>query len=242
MITGLDLRGYGFGVLWRAIVRLAAAYSPRRFQVSGQQFPTSPQMWYQRYRSETVRTGGFGVSDHLPYRDVASDRSLAPPAELLPSHTPTCMGCGPDNPHGLHLVVYRCGDEVYADVTFDERHIGAPGLAHGGAVAAACDDVLGFTLWIAGTPAVTRTLTVEYLRPVPLHQTHRITAHIVSREGRALHVTATGTGEGGIARFTASAVFIVVSPEHFAAHGDVSAFGDLLEQFSRRGGLDPEPS
>ena len=98
---------------------------------------------------------------------------------------------------------------------------------------------LGFTLWIAGTPAVTRTLTVEYLRPVPLHQTHRITAHIVSREGRALHVTATGTGEGGIARFTASAVFIAVSPEHFAAHGDVSAFGDLLEQFSRRGGLDP---
>lgn len=69
----------------------------------------------------------------------------------------------------LHLVVYRSADTVYTDVTFDERHIGAPGLAHGGAVAAACDDVLGFTLWIAGTPAVTRSLTVEYLLPVPLH-------------------------------------------------------------------------
>ena len=80
--------------------------------------------------------------------------SLLPP-ERLPSHTTTCMGCGPDNPHGLRLVVHRSGDAVYTDVTFDERHIGAPGLAHGGAVAAACDDVLGFTLWIAGTPAVT---------------------------------------------------------------------------------------
>ena len=169
-----------------------------------------------------------------------SERTASP--ERLPSHTRTCMGCGADNAHGLHLEVYRSGESVFADVTFDERHIGAPCLAHGGAVAAACDDVLGFTLWIAATPAVTRSLTVEYLRPVPLHQTHRITAHIVSREGRALHVTATGTGEGGIARFTASAVFIAVSPEHFAAHGDVSAFGDLLEQFSRRGGLDPEPS
>ena len=159
--------------------------------------------------------------------------SLLPP-ERLPSHTTTCMGCGPDNPHGLRLVVHRSGDAVYTDVTFDERHIGAPGLAHGGAVAAACDDVLGFTLWIAGTPAVTRTLTVEYLRPVPLHQPHRITAHITSREGRALHVTAMGTGEGGVACFTASGVFVVVSPEHFAAHGDVSDFGDLLEQFSRR--------
>ena len=93
------------------------------------------------------------------------------------------MGCGPDNPHGLGLVVYRSADVVYADVTFDERHIGAPGLAHGGAVAAACDDVLGFTLWIAGTPAVTRALTVEYLQPVPLHQPHRITAHITGRRG-----------------------------------------------------------
>lgn len=162
-----------------------------------------------------------------------SDRAV--PSERLPSHTPTCMGCGPDNPHGLHVEVYRSADSVYADVTFDERHIGAPGLAHGGAVAAACDDVLGFTLWIAGTPAVTRSLTVEYLQPVPLHRPHRITAHISARAGRALHVAATGTCEG-VTRFTASAVFIVVDTAHFAAHGDISGFGEILEQFSRRGG------
>lgn len=62
------------------------------------------------------------------------------------------MGCGPENAQGLQLAVFRDGDMVYGDVTFDERHIGAPGLAHGGAVAAARDDVLGFTLWLAGTP------------------------------------------------------------------------------------------
>ncbi|WP_099040732.1 hotdog domain-containing protein [Mycobacterium neglectum] len=150
----------------------------------------------------------------------------------LPSHTPTCMGCGPENPHGLQLVVYRDGDTVYGDVTFDERHIGAPGLAHGGAVAAACDDVLGFTLWIAGTPVVTRSLTVEYLLPVPLHQPHRIAAHIVSRDGRALNVLGTGIGSDGVTRFTASAVFITVSTDHFATHGDLSDFGDLLERFA----------
>ena len=109
-------------------------------------------------------------------------------------------------------------------------------MAHGGAVAAACDDVLGFTLWIAGTPAVTRTLTVEYLQPVPLHQPHRITAHISAREGRALHIAATGTCEG-VTRFTASAVFVVVDTAHFAAHGDVSGFGEIFEQLSRRSGV-----
>jgi acyl-coenzyme A thioesterase PaaI-like protein len=132
----------------------------------------------------------------------------------------------------LQLVVYRHGDEVYSDVTFDERHIGAPGLAHGGAVATACDDVLGFTLWVAGTPAVTRSLTVEYLRPVPLHERHRITAQITDRRGRALHVSGTGVSHDGITRFTASAVFVTVSADHFAAHGDVREFEDLFHRLA----------
>lgn len=146
------------------------------------------------------------------------------------------MGCGPDNPHGMKMAVYRSADQVFSDVTFDERHLGAPGLAHGGAIAAACDDLLGFTLWIAATPAVTRSLTVEYLLPVPLYQRHRIQAHITKRAGRVLHVAATGTGHDDLIRFTATAVFVAVSADHFAAHGDLGDFGELLGQFSPEGG------
>ncbi|MCX2715391.1 PaaI family thioesterase [Mycolicibacterium sp. J2] len=160
--------------------------------------------------------------------------------QRLPSHTPTCMGCGLDNPHGLQLEVFRCGDEVFADLVFDERHIGAPGLAHGGAIAAACDDVLGFSLWIAATPAVTRRLTVDYLQPVPLGCTHRLTARIASREGRALHVDGVGVGVDGVTRFTASAVFITVDAAHFAAHGDISGFGELFAELTRYGGAGPD--
>ncbi|RIU21543.1 PaaI family thioesterase, partial [Mycobacteroides abscessus] len=108
--------------------------------------------------------------------------SLEP--EQLPPHTPTCMGCGPENPHGLQMTVFRSGHEVYTDLVFDDKHAGAPGLAHGGAIAAACDDLFGFTLWIAGTPAVTRDLAVGYLRPVPLYQSHRIVARVDDHEGR----------------------------------------------------------
>jgi acyl-coenzyme A thioesterase PaaI-like protein len=143
------------------------------------------------------------------------------------------MGCGTQNPHGLQLTVYREGQSVYSDVRFDERHVGAPGLAHGGAVAAACDDVLGFTLWIAATPAVTRSLTVEYLLPVPLHQPHRLRAHIFKQEGRALHVRGVGTSADGTPRFRASAIFVTVTADHFAAHGDISGFGALLEQLAQ---------
>jgi hypothetical protein len=92
--------------------------------------------------------------------------------------------------------------------------------------------LFGFTLWIVGTPAVTRNLAVGYRVPVPLHHPHRIVARVDSREGRALHVSATGIGQDGIVRFTATAMFVAVDVEHFAAHGDLGAFGDMLERFA----------
>ncbi|MGN7132509.1 PaaI family thioesterase [Rhodococcoides corynebacterioides] len=156
----------------------------------------------------------------------------------LPPHSPHCMGCGPDNPAGLQLEVFRSGDEVYTDMAFDERHIGAPGLAHGGAVAAACDDLFGFTLWIARTPAVTRNLTVDYLAPVPLHRPLRIRAHVREVDGRKLHLRATGTADDGTEMFTAQAVFITVSIEHFARHGAPGAVQHLLDRLTSSNGDD----
>ncbi|SFB64321.1 Thioesterase superfamily protein [Amycolatopsis marina] len=137
----------------------------------------------------------------------------------LPPHHPRCLGCGPDNPAGLHLAVSRDGDSVVTDVTFDARHRGAPGLAHGGAISAACDDLFGFVLYVVEEMAVTRRLTVDYLAPVPLGQPHRITAGLQRRHGRRLHLEATGTGHDGITRFTAEALFVVVDHNHFAPHG-----------------------
>lgn len=150
----------------------------------------------------------------------------------LPAHSPRCMGCGPDNPAGLGMRAFRQGDQVYADVVFDERHVGAPGLAHGGAVAAACDDLLGFVLFVAETAAVTRSLTIDYLAPVPLHEPHRITASVERRNGRRLYVTGTGAGADHEPRFTAHAVFITVSFEHFLRHGDPDGFRHLLDQLT----------
>ena len=168
------------------------------------------------------------------------DSRVAP--ERLPSHKTTCMGCGPDNLQVLQLVAHRSGDDPCDAATFGERPGGAPGLTHGGVVAAAGDDVWGYTLRIVSNPAVTRTLTVEYLRPVPLQQLHRITTHVTSYKGQAVRVTETGTNEGGVVRFTGRRVLAIVSPEHFAAYGNVSAFGDLLEHFSRCSSLDDGPS
>ena len=49
-------------------------------------------------------------------------------AVLLDPHGDRCFGCGPDNPAGVALQVYRVGDEVLADVCFAPKHAGAHGV------------------------------------------------------------------------------------------------------------------
>ena len=152
--------------------------------------------------------------------------------QRLPAHSPSCMGCGSDNPSGLQLEVYRHDDHVYADLTFDERQSGAPGLAHGGAISAACDDIMGFTLWIAGTPAVTRTLTVKYRRPVPLHVPVRLTAWIDEDADHILHIGASGTVDGET-YFSATGEFVKVDLMHFARYADTSTVDSFFVNFLR---------
>lgn len=135
---------------------------------------------------------------------------------VLPPHRPDCLGCGPDNPHGHHMQVRRDGDGVVTEHVFDGRHVGAPGIAHGGAVATVVDDLFGFLLYLVGEPAVTRHLEVDYRAPVWLGRTYRIRAGQDRRDGRKLFVSATGTDDSGTETFTARALFVVVPLEHFA--------------------------
>ncbi len=142
---------------------------------------------------------------------AAADRHAA----TLPPHHPQCGGCGPDNPHGHHIEAWRDGDVVRARHVFDERHVGAPGTAHGGAVATVLDDLFGFVLYVVGDLAVTRHLEVGYRAPVRLGVPYLLEARLDRRDGRKLFVSARGTDEDGALVVEASAVFIVVEVQHF---------------------------
>ncbi|GAC1609972.1 MAG: hypothetical protein NVS3B26_14230 [Mycobacteriales bacterium] len=134
----------------------------------------------------------------------------------LPPHWPTCLGCGPDNDSGFHLQVRREGDHLVAEHTFSDRHSGAPGIAHGGAVATVVDDVLGFLLYVARMAGVTRHLEVDYLKPVLTGVPYVVRARIDSRDGRKLWVSCVCTAPDGTATFTAKALFLEVTLSHFA--------------------------
>lgn len=143
----------------------------------------------------------------------------------LPPHWPTCFGCGPEAEAGLHAVTRKVDDEVHCRYTFTARHEGAPGIAHGGAVAALVDDVCGGLLFVVREPAVTRTLNVEYLRPVLVGVTYDLVARVDRRDGRKLFVTCEGTDPDGRLTFRGGGLFLVVDLTHFdaATRGDDQA-------------------
>lgn len=137
-------------------------------------------------------------------------------AGLMPPHHRICFGCGPDSPQGFHLQVHRAGDEMVTEHVFEERHSGAPGIAHGGAVATVVDDVMGFLLYVAQVPGVTRTLEVEYLKPVRLAVPYIVRSQLDQRDGRKLWVSCTGTDPDGVVAFRGKGLFVAVDRSHFS--------------------------
>jgi acyl-coenzyme A thioesterase PaaI-like protein len=133
----------------------------------------------------------------------------------LPPHHSNCLGCGPDNPHGHRLVARRNGDGVVAEHVFEGKHVGAPGIAHGGAVATVFDDLFGFQLYIVGTLAVTRNLQIDYLAPVLLGERYTLAADLTARDGRKLHMSARMSSATKVVA-EARAVFIAVDVNHFS--------------------------
>jgi len=135
---------------------------------------------------------------------------------LLPPHYPTCLGCGPDAAQGFHLAVRREGDEVATEHVFEARHSGAPGIAHGGAVATVVDDVLGFLLYLEGIPGVTRMLDVEYVKPVLVGVPYTVRGRVDERDGRKVWVSCSGRDADGVEAFRAKGLFLEVRLEHFS--------------------------
>src|SRR3954454_18920815 len=99
-------------------------------------------------------------------RSSASGRSRTSGMQKIPPHhDPTCWGCG-DKPAGLGLP--RPGAEGLTDseayFSFDERHQGGPGLAHGGLVSAALDEACGLLATWDAFPTVTARMFVRLRR------------------------------------------------------------------------------
>jgi len=124
--------------------------------------------------------------------------------DYYPESLSYCYGCGPNNPHGLHISSFWDGDESVATFHPKEFHLAFPGYVYGGLIASLIDcHCIGTAAAGAyrhegrepGTlPAfryVTGSLQVDYLKPTPLGPPIELRATIAEIKGKKTIVLAT---------------------------------------------------
>jgi len=115
------------------------------------------------------RSVGYGARD--PWTDAGGEERNAVLIDngrtYLPNST-WCFVCGEDNPAGLKARFYVEDGVVKVPMAAAPHHCGYPNAVHGGVVAAALDECMG---WAAARAVlrmcVTAELKVRYVRRVP---------------------------------------------------------------------------
>lgn len=125
-----------------------------------------------------------------------------------------CFACGKDNPHGMHLKFSLDPEHRHFISRFrlGKRYTGPPGYCHGGIIATVLDDAMSKLNKLHDLIAATSRMTVEYLRPVPLHQPLRVESREISKRGRRLTRIAEIFDENGTVLARSRGVFVIIDP------------------------------
>jgi acyl-coenzyme A thioesterase PaaI-like protein len=99
-----------------------------------------------------------------------------------------CFGCGARNPHGLKLDFRIEDSRAVAEFRPRMEHQGYPGLVHGGLIATALDEAMGWAMYSLRVWAVTGKMEIKYRQPLPLDATATVTGEVVRNRGRWLEV------------------------------------------------------
>jgi acyl-coenzyme A thioesterase PaaI-like protein len=139
---------------------------------------------------------------------------------------------GQSNPLAPPIVISSDDQGVQGDVVFGSAYEGPPGCVHGGCIAAAFDEVLGYTQTFSGQPGMTGTLETVYRAPTPLHTALVFRSRIDHVSGRK--VICKGTlHAGGQLCAEATGIFISLQP------GKMMALA--ADRAQRQGQLGSEP-
>ncbi|MGA7217885.1 MAG: PaaI family thioesterase [Candidatus Sulfotelmatobacter sp.] len=126
-----------------------------------------------------------------------------------------CFVCGQDNPDGMRLqfILDEERQTFVCNFTLGDRYTGPPGHCHGGIIASILDDAMGKVNKLHHVVALTREMTVEYLKPVPLHKPLRVEGREIEVRG-IKHINAAEIlNEKDEVLARSRGVFIAIDPE-----------------------------
>jgi acyl-coenzyme A thioesterase PaaI-like protein len=120
-----------------------------------------------------------------------------------------CWGCGPSHPRGLHIKSYWSDDGTVCSWRPGPDHVGWPGVLNGGILAALVDCHCVCTAVVDAYhreqraldshPSVafaTGSLSITYLKPVPIDASVELTARISERTARTARLECDVTARG----------------------------------------------
>ena len=140
---------------------------------------------------------------------------------IAPDMIYLCRACQRLGACRLGLTSERMTDDGVMEVTLSSSRENEAGIdiAHGGWTAAVMDDLLGHLGAAQGVFAVTASLTVEFLRPVPIERPLRARAWCETSEGgRRLHKAELTLAATGAVLARGQGVFVERDRTHYDRH------------------------
>ena len=98
---------------------------------------------------------------------------------------------GEHNPLAPPVWVKKDGQTIHGRATLGPAYEGPPGYVHGAIIAGIFDMLLGMANIASGSPGMTGTLIVKYVKPTPLHTELEFETHTERVDGRKTHTTGT---------------------------------------------------
>jgi len=93
-----------------------------------------------------------------------------------------CVGCSPTNPSGLKMRFYTNGEGLFSWVSVPSHLCGWGELAHGGVITIILDEIMGWsTIYLFKSMAMTKSITVDFLKPVHVGRELRAEGRLVER-------------------------------------------------------------
>jgi uncharacterized protein (TIGR00369 family) len=130
-----------------------------------------------------------------------------------------CFGCGKDNADGMRLKFYfdEANRQAICDFKLPKRYQGPPGHAHGGVIATILDEAMGKVNKLRSVIALTKSMEIEYVRPVPLGQSLKAVGFERSVQGREHRNAAEIRSQAGEVLARSEGLFIAVDPQRMMA-------------------------
>jgi uncharacterized protein (TIGR00369 family) len=151
---------------------------------------------------------------------LAKGREDAIMALLELPHSPGCLVCGPNNPHGLRLLLHvdDATGHVRCDFVPRAEHVGFEGMIHGGALATVLDEAMVWAAtWRGRRFCVCGEMSVRFRQSVHVGQPLIVSAQVEFSRPKLIEATGRITDSANSLIATASGKYVPVAPDQHKA-------------------------